>query len=74
MVEQGNPNSITDAGVGALCARSAIMGAYLNVKVNASGLKDRPFAETLINEGAEIEQKALKFEQEILTYVNDKIK
>lgn len=74
MVETGNPNSITDAGVGALCVRSAVMGAYLNVKVNAAGLKDRPFALTLINEGAEIEQKTIALEQEILTYVNDKIK
>jgi formiminotetrahydrofolate cyclodeaminase len=44
MAETGNPNSVTDAGVGALCARSAVIGAYLNVKINASGLSDKAFA------------------------------
>ncbi len=39
MAETGNPNSISDAGVGALCARSAVYGAYLNVKINASGYR-----------------------------------
>ena len=37
MAVQGNPNSVSDAGVGALCARSAVLGAYLNVCINASG-------------------------------------
>ena len=41
MAEEGNPNSVTDAGVGALCARTAVQGAYLNVRINASGLKDK---------------------------------
>ena len=43
MVENGNPNSVTDAGVGALALRSCIKGAFLNVKINASGLKDKDF-------------------------------
>jgi glutamate formiminotransferase/formiminotetrahydrofolate cyclodeaminase len=43
MVEQGNPNSVTDAGVAALCVRSAVMGAFMNVKINASGYKDKTF-------------------------------
>lgn len=73
MAENGNPNSVSDAGVGALCARSAIMGAYLNVKINAAGLKDRTYAESMIAEGAEIEQKATLLEAEILSIVNVKI-
>ena len=52
MVEEGNPNSVSDAGVGALCARSAVMGAYLNVKINAAGLKDRDFADEMLAKGA----------------------
>ena len=44
MAETGNPNSVSDAGVGALCARSAVMGAFLNVKINAAGLEDKEFA------------------------------
>lgn len=73
MVEQGNPNSVTDAGVGALCARSAVIGAFLNVKINAAGLKDRVYAEEILARGAEIEQKAIQLEAEILRAVNSKI-
>ena len=50
MAEQGNPNSVTDAGVGALAARSAVLGACLNVKINAAGLKDRAVADDLIGQ------------------------
>jgi glutamate formiminotransferase/formiminotetrahydrofolate cyclodeaminase len=74
MAEIGNPNSVTDAGVGALCARSAVMGAFLNVKINASGLKDKAFVEQVLVEGAEIENNAKMIEDEILSIVNSKIK
>lgn len=73
MAEEGNPNSVSDAGVGAICARSAVMGAYLNVKINAAGLKDRVFADDLLAKGAEIERKAIEMESEIMTIVNRKI-
>lgn len=73
MVETGNPNSVTDAGVGALCARSAVMGAYLNVRINASGLKDRAFAENLLSRGAEIERSAIEEEAAIIAAMNAKI-
>lgn len=73
MAETGNPNSVTDAGVGALAARSAVMGAFLNVKINASGLKDKEFVDKVLNEGAEIERKAKEEEESILAIVNSKI-
>ena len=73
MAEIGNPNSVTDAGVGALCARSAVMGAYLNVKINASGLKDKAYVEYILAKGAEIEAKAKQLESEIMDIVNAKI-
>ena len=73
MAEHGNPNSVSDAGVGALCARSAVMGAYLNVKINASGLKDKNFVENILKRGQDIQDKAIKFEQNILDIVNVKI-
>ncbi|MEI6823600.1 MAG: glutamate formimidoyltransferase [Bacteroidota bacterium] len=73
MVEIGNPNSVTDAGVGALCARSAVMGAFLNVKINASGLHDKAYVEEVLKKGAEIEAKAKQLETEILELVNSKI-
>jgi len=66
MVEKGNPNSVTDAGVGALCIRTAIYGAYLNVKINASGLKDKSTAEKLVAEATAILQQSNALEQEIL--------
>lgn len=73
MAERGNPNSVTDAGVGALAARAAVRGAFLNVRINAAGLKDRTRAEALIERGAAIETDAAIQEGEILAIVNAKI-
>ncbi|MEI6489991.1 MAG: glutamate formimidoyltransferase [Bacteroidota bacterium] len=73
MTEIGNPNSVTDAGVGALCARAAVIGAYLNVKINASGLSDKSFAADIIAKGKQIEEKAQALENEILNVVKSKI-
>lgn len=73
MAEQGNPNSVSDAGVGALAARSAVMGAFLNVKINASGLKDKDKANEFISRGAEIVKKTQQMEAEILSIVESKI-
>lgn len=73
MVEKGNPASVTDAGVGTLAARAAVRGAFLNVKINAAGLKDRAQAEAIIAEGAEIETFAKNQETEIIDLVNAKI-
>lgn len=73
MAEEGNPNSVSDAGVGALAARSAVMGACLNVKINAAGLKDRATAEALVAEANEIQALAQNAEREILSIVENKI-
>jgi glutamate formiminotransferase/formiminotetrahydrofolate cyclodeaminase len=73
MAETGNPNSVSDAGVGALCARSAIMGAFLNVRINASGIEDKEYVSKKLEEGSAIELSAIKAEQEILEVVNKKI-
>jgi glutamate formiminotransferase/formiminotetrahydrofolate cyclodeaminase len=73
MVDEGNPNSVSDAGVGALCARSAVMGAFLNVKINAAGLKDKGFAEDMLARGAEIQRQTMDAEFEILSTVENKI-
>jgi glutamate formiminotransferase/formiminotetrahydrofolate cyclodeaminase len=73
MTETGNPNSVSDAGVGALCARTAIRGAYLNVKINASGVDDKDFTNRFLTQGAEIEQKAEALEKEIIAIVDQKI-
>ena len=73
MAEKGNPNSVSDAGVGALAARAAVQGAFLNVKINAAGLKDREKAEALVAEAAKIAEAADAEERRILEIVNSKI-
>jgi len=73
MAEIGNPNSVSDAGVGALCARTAVMGAFLNVKINASGLNDKTYVENILAKGKEVEEKAQALEAEILAITNQKI-
>ena len=73
MAENGNPNSVSDAGVGALAARSAVLGAQLNVKINAASLGDKTKAAELVAEADEIAAKAVKEEKEILDIVNSKI-
>lgn len=73
MAEIGNPNSVSDAGVGALAARSAVLGAQLNVKINAAGLKNREVADILIAEAEAIAAEAIKLEAETLAIVNEKI-
>lgn len=70
MAETGNPNSVTDAGVGALAARSGVMGAYLNVKINAAGLDDKTFAADILKKGGELQNKAIELEKEVLEIVN----
>ncbi len=73
MAQTGNPNSVSDAGVGALAARSAVLGAQLNVKINAASLADKAKAAELTAEAAEIAAKAVTEEKEILDIVNSKI-
>ncbi len=74
MVAEGNPNSVSDAGVGALAARAAVIGAGMNVKINAASLKDRAKAEALIAEAEEIIAKANAEEKEITEQVEKIIK
>jgi glutamate formiminotransferase/formiminotetrahydrofolate cyclodeaminase len=73
MAENGNPNSVSDAGVGALCALAAVEGAYLNVKINAQGIKDKAFTEKLLREGEEIVQKTRECRNAIMEVVEQKI-
>jgi glutamate formiminotransferase/formiminotetrahydrofolate cyclodeaminase len=74
MAETGNPNSVSDAGVGALCARTAVRGAWLNVKINAAGLTNMEKKEEILNEAAILAEKAETQEKEILEIVEEKIK
>jgi len=69
MVERGNPNSVTDAGVGALCARTAAHGAFMNMKVNAADLKDQHYATKVLEEGMQLLEQADEWEERIRTAV-----
>lgn len=73
MAEIGNPNSVSDAGVGALCARSAVMGAFMNVRINAAGYDDKAYVTDIVAKGKAIEEKTIALEAEILKVVNTKI-
>ncbi|HAF29983.1 MAG TPA: glutamate formimidoyltransferase [Bacteroidales bacterium] len=73
MAEIGNPNSISDAGVGALAIRSCIKGAFLNVKINSGDLDDKTFIHTVSSKAQEIERKTEELEKEILQIVHDKL-
>ena len=73
MVEIGNPNSVTDAGVGALCARAAAQGAFLNIKVNSAGLTDQEFAQKVVAEGESLVKLADELEAKVLGMVHSKI-
>jgi glutamate formiminotransferase/formiminotetrahydrofolate cyclodeaminase len=73
MAQQGNPNSVSDAGVGALCARSAVWGAGLNVKINATGYEDAVYVSELLQQVKRMEEKASETEAAILKVVAGKI-
>ncbi|MCH7975534.1 MAG: glutamate formimidoyltransferase [Bacteroidetes bacterium] len=73
MAEIGNPNSVSDAGVGALCARAAVRGAYLNVQINVGDLEDKAFVEDVLSRGQKLVEQAEEQEREILAIVNEKL-
>lgn len=73
MVKEGNPNSVTDAGVGALCVRTAVHGAWLNVRVNAGGLKDQAWADEKLNKAKHIYQQTEQSVHQIIQWVDEKL-
>ncbi|HNT70108.1 MAG TPA: glutamate formimidoyltransferase [Bacteroidales bacterium] len=74
MAEIGNPNSISDAGVGAICCLTAIKGAYLNVLINVAGLKDKSWADNILSDASHLLQTAQNEVEAIYDFVLDKIK
>jgi glutamate formiminotransferase/formiminotetrahydrofolate cyclodeaminase len=73
MAETGNPNSVSDAGVGALCIRSAVMGAFMNVRINAASYSDKTYVADIVAKGKAIEDMVIAEEAAILAVVNEKI-
>lgn len=73
MAQIGNPASVSDAGVAALAARSAVLGAHLNVKINSGDVEDQAWLKDILTRAASIQEKAVALEQEILALVERKI-
>ena len=73
MVKEGLPSSLSDAAVGVLCARTAVIGAYFNVRINAKDLKDRNFAQEIIAKADKIYNDTLRVEKEVIEFVNSKM-
>ena len=73
MAKNGNPNSVSDAGVGALCARSAVIGGYLNVKINCKDLTDKKLVNEFLKKAEKIKESAIKLEENILKITLEKI-
>ena len=73
MAKHGLQNSLSDAGVGALCARTAVYGAFFNVRINAKDIKDRIKAEALLNKANDIFEKTIVLEQSIISFIDEKI-
>jgi glutamate formiminotransferase/formiminotetrahydrofolate cyclodeaminase len=73
MAEIGNPNSVSDAGVGALCARAAVLGAFMNVRINAVDYQEKTYTASILQKGQEMEADAIQLEKQILAMVDQKI-
>jgi glutamate formiminotransferase/formiminotetrahydrofolate cyclodeaminase len=73
MVREGIPNSLSDAAVGVLCAKTAVTGAYLNVRINAKDLKDEKFVEDILDRAAKIHRRATDIENSVLKIVDSRI-
>ena len=73
MAEQGNKASASDAGVGALCVRAAVRGAWLNVRTNTGGIKDAAALAPILEEGARLERDAAEQEAAVLAIVEQRL-
>ena len=73
MLKDGLQSSLSDAGVGMLCARTAVLGAYFNVRINAKDIKDRSFAEDILQKTKDIYEKTVKLEAETIAFIDTKM-
>ena len=73
MIKDGLQSSLSDAGVGVLCARTAVLGAYFNVRINAKDIKDRNFADSILSKAAKIYESTLKIEGETIAYIDERM-
>ncbi|MDP3312610.1 glutamate formimidoyltransferase [Lutibacter sp.] len=73
MLKDGMQSSLSDSGVGVLCARTAVLGAYFNVRINAKDIKDRQFAETILAKANDIYSKTVALEAKVINQIDLKL-
>ncbi len=73
MIKEGMQTSLSDAGVGILCARTAVVGAYFNVRINAKDIKDRAYADEILNKAKAVYTKTVEIENEVMEYIDAKM-
>ena len=73
MIKDGLPNSLSDAGVGVLCARTAVIGAYFNVRINAKDIKDKTFVNKILSEAAVIYKRTLELESSVMDIIDSRM-
>jgi len=73
MMQHGLPNSLSDAAVGILCAKTAVAGAYFNVRINAKDIKDVSFAKNMLQEAKKIYEKSLRTEAAMMKVIDEKM-
>lgn len=73
MIKEGMQTSLSDAGVGVLCARTAVVGAYFNVRINAKDIKDRAYADDILNKAKAVYSKTIEIESEVMNYIDSKM-
>ncbi|SNR76312.1 glutamate formiminotransferase / formiminotetrahydrofolate cyclodeaminase [Lutibacter agarilyticus] len=73
MLKDGLQSSLSDTGVGVLCARTAVIGAYFNVRINAKDIKDRAFADAILDKSKAIYEKAIRIEAEVIAFIDGKM-
>ena len=73
MIKNGIPNSLSDAGVGVLCARTAVIGAYFNVRINAKDIKDKTFVDKILADSKEIYNLTLEAERDAMEIIDSKM-
>jgi len=73
MIKDGMQSSLSDGGVGILCARASVLGAYFNVRINAKDIKDRDFAKTILSKAKNIYEGTLAIEAETIAYIDSKM-
>jgi glutamate formiminotransferase/formiminotetrahydrofolate cyclodeaminase len=73
MLKNGLQSSLSDAAVGVLCARTAVVGAFFNVRINAKDIKDRNFADKIIAKAEKLYQSSLVIEKEVIEFIDSKM-